>query len=106
RDIRVLEHVEVHLDAQAAAVAARAAGVPAQLDLLEQPRVLRLPDLRRREARRRFPVVDQAVRAVAADRGALPDRVRCAVGPRLACGFAYSPPDEGCDVAAAACGDG
>src|SRR5262249_19755365 len=66
RDPRVLEHVEMHVHAQPAAVLPGPAGVGCELDLLHEPGVARLPDLRWGEPAGRLPVVDKAARAVAA----------------------------------------
>src|SRR5262249_46522259 len=96
--VGVLEHVEVHVDAEPAAVLAGAARALAQLDLLEEPRVLRFPHLRGREACRRLAVVDEAAGAVVAARRAHADRMRRAVGPGLAGRLAYAPPHETRDV--------
>src|SRR5207244_12209759 len=80
----VLERAEREVDAESAAAAAGPARVGRELDPLEQRRVLRLPDLRRRKARRALGDVDQAARAIAARVGALAGRIRRAVRPRLA----------------------
>src|SRR2546423_3912751 len=98
----VLERAEEDVDAEAAAVSSGAAGVGRQLHALEQRRVLRLPDLRRREAGRALGDVDEAVRAVAAGVPALARRGGRPLGPRLAAARAGGPPDAGADVAPAA----
>src|SRR5690606_13341523 len=54
RDVRVLEHREVVVDARAAAVAAGTSAVGSDLQLLDQPGLARLPDLDRRESRCRL----------------------------------------------------
>src|SRR5262249_57735569 len=102
RRVRVLEHVEEHVDTEPSALAAGAPRVRRQLDLLEQPRVAGFPDLDRRKACRGLAVVDQARSSVPARVAALADRVRRPVRPRLTCAVPYAPPHDAVDIPAPA----
>src|SRR5581483_7483382 len=100
RQLGVLEQADVDVEPVAAAVLAGAAGVGCDLDLLDDPRVASLPDLRGSNPCRRLRDVHQGIRTVAAPTRALADRIGRSIRPRLAV-RALAPPDEGAQVASA-----
>src|SRR6185437_14528276 len=97
----VVEHSEDDVNPEATAVPTRSAGVGRQLEALHVPRVARLPDLDRAEARRRLCRMDEAARSVPTDMRPLSDGMRRPVAPGLSVVGAYSPPGDAAVAAAA-----